>query len=95
MRRAPQPPFSPDMAPSDFYRFSKLKTTLMESVFENEEKLFDGIMRVLDRITHDELESVFEEWVARLDVCIHRAETMLNERNLRNIVWLSSLFPIF
>jgi hypothetical protein len=29
-------------------------------------------MRVLDRIMHDELESVFEEWVARLEVCIHR-----------------------
>jgi hypothetical protein len=29
-------------------------------------------MRVLDRITRDELESIFEEWAARLDVCIHR-----------------------
>jgi hypothetical protein len=29
-------------------------------------------MRVLDRIMRDELESVFEKWVARLDVCIHR-----------------------
>jgi hypothetical protein len=29
-------------------------------------------MSVLDRIMHDELESVFEEWVARLDVCIYR-----------------------
>jgi hypothetical protein len=44
----------------------------MGSVFENEQELLDGIMRVLDRITRDELESVFEEWLARLDVCIHR-----------------------
>jgi hypothetical protein len=44
----------------------------MKSVFENEQELLDGIMRVLDRITRDELESVFEEWVVRLDVCIHR-----------------------
>jgi hypothetical protein len=44
----------------------------MRSVFENEQELLDGIMGVLHRITHDELESVFEEWVARLDVCIHR-----------------------
>jgi hypothetical protein len=29
-------------------------------------------MRVLDRITRNELESVFEEWVARLYVCIQR-----------------------
>jgi hypothetical protein len=44
----------------------------MGSVFENKQELLDGIIRVLDRITCDELESVFEEWVARLDVCIHR-----------------------
>jgi hypothetical protein len=72
MRRAPQPPFSPDLAPLDFYLFGKLKTTLIRSVFENEQELLDGIMRVLDRITHNELKSVFEEWVARLDVCFYR-----------------------
>jgi hypothetical protein len=72
MRRDRQPPFSPDLAPSDFYLFGKLKTTLMGSVFGNEQKLLDVIMRVFDRITRDELESVFEEWVARFDICIHR-----------------------
>jgi hypothetical protein len=61
MRRAPQPPFSPNLAPSDFYLFGKLKTTLMRSVFENEQELLDGIMKVLDRIARGELESVFEE----------------------------------
>jgi hypothetical protein len=44
----------------------------MGSVFENEQELLDGIMRALDRLTRDELESVFEEWMARLNVCIHR-----------------------
>jgi hypothetical protein len=44
----------------------------MGSVFENEQELLDTIMRVLNRIMRDELESVFEEWVARLDVCIQR-----------------------
>jgi hypothetical protein len=72
MRRAPQPLFSPDLAPSEFYLFGKLKTTLMRSAFENEQELLDGIMRVLDKITHGELEPVFDEWVARLDVCIQR-----------------------
>jgi hypothetical protein len=72
MRRAPQPQVSPDLAPSDFYLFGKLKMTLMGSVFANEQELLDGVTRVLDGITRDELESVFEEWVARLDVCIQR-----------------------
>jgi hypothetical protein len=72
MRRAPQPPFSPDLAPSNIYLFCKLKTMLMGLVFENEQELLDCIGRVLDRITHDELEFTFEEWAARLDVCIQR-----------------------
>jgi hypothetical protein len=70
--RAPQPPFSPDLAPSEFYLFGQLKATLMRSAFENEQEISDGIIRVSDVITCDDLESVFEEWVARLDVCIHR-----------------------
>jgi hypothetical protein len=61
-----------DLAPSDFYLFGKFKTTLMGSVFENEQELLNGTMKAPDRITGDELESVFEELVARLDVCIHR-----------------------
>jgi hypothetical protein len=73
MRRTHQPPFSPNLAPPDFYLFAKLKTTFIGSAFENEQELLDGIMMVLDRITRDELESVFEEWVTRLDVCIHQS----------------------
>jgi hypothetical protein len=61
MRRVPQSPFSADPTPSGCYLFGQLKTTSMESVFENEREVLDGIMRVLDRITRDELESVFEE----------------------------------
>jgi hypothetical protein len=95
MRMAPHPPSSPDLAPSDFYLFSQLKTTLMRSVFENEQELLDGIKRVLDKVKCDELESIFEERAARLDVCIQEAETMLNERNRLDMVWLSSLFPTF
>jgi hypothetical protein len=72
LRRAPQPPFSSDLTPPNCYLFGKLKTMLTRSIFENEQELLDGIMRVLNRITYDELESVFDEWMARLDVCIYR-----------------------
>jgi hypothetical protein len=60
MRGAAQPPFLPDLAPLDFSLFNQLKTTLILPVFENEEEPLDGVMRVLDRITRDELEFVFK-----------------------------------
>jgi hypothetical protein len=94
MRRIPQPPFSPDLAPSNFYLFGKLKTMLMGSVFENEQELLDGIMRVLDRIPGGELESVFEEWVERLEICIHRVGDYVacEELTKHNLAFL---FPTF
>jgi hypothetical protein len=46
MRRVHQPPFSPDLAPSDFYLFGKVKTTLMGSVFENEQELLDELSSI-------------------------------------------------
>jgi histone-lysine N-methyltransferase SETMAR len=70
MKRAPHQPFSPDLTPSDFYLFDKLKTALSGAVFEDEHELLDGVMEVLNGIMREELESVFEEWVARLDACI-------------------------
>jgi hypothetical protein len=38
--------------------------------FEDERQLLDAVIGVLNDITGDELESVFEEWVARLDACV-------------------------
>jgi histone-lysine N-methyltransferase SETMAR len=70
MKRAPHPPFSPDLAPSDFYLFGKLKGALMGAEFADEQSLFDGVLRVLASISRDELEAVFAEWLMRLDKCI-------------------------
>jgi hypothetical protein len=52
---------SPDQAPSDFYLFGKLKTTLTGSEFHDEPGLSDAVMAVVNAITRDERESGFEE----------------------------------
>jgi histone-lysine N-methyltransferase SETMAR len=36
LTRAPYPAFSPDLAPSDFSVFGKLKMTLIDAAFDNE-----------------------------------------------------------
>jgi hypothetical protein len=72
MKRAPHPAFSPDLAPSDFYLFGKIKTALIGAEFESEQELLDGVLGVVNAISREELEGVFEEWLSRLDECMQR-----------------------
>lgn len=69
---APHPPYSPDLAPSDFYLFGKVKHALQGQEFESEEKLLEGVRAVLIGITSEELLSVMDEWERRLEECIAR-----------------------
>jgi hypothetical protein len=54
MKRAPHPAFSPDLAPS----------ALMGSEFRSEQQLLDGMLGVINAISREELELVFEEWLS-------------------------------
>jgi hypothetical protein len=38
----PQPPYSPDLAPADFFLFPKLKSTLQDPSFFNLQKIAEG-----------------------------------------------------
>lgn len=72
LKMAPHPPYSPDLAPSDFYLFGKVKHALQGQEFESEEDLFQGIQTVLIGISEEELLSVMDEWERRLHDCISR-----------------------
>jgi hypothetical protein len=72
MKRAPHPAFSPDLAPPDFHLFGKIKTALMGAAFDSEQSLLDGVLGVVNAISREELESVFEPWLSRLDQCMQR-----------------------
>jgi hypothetical protein len=67
MKRTSHPSFSPDLGPSNFYLFGKLKSALIREKFGEECELLDGVMRVLDAITHEGLEAILDEWLVRLD----------------------------
>jgi histone-lysine N-methyltransferase SETMAR len=44
MEQAPYSPYSPDLAPSDFYLFDYLKDRLQRQYFEDGDQLFNAIM---------------------------------------------------
>jgi hypothetical protein len=70
LREADHPPYSPDLAPSDFYLFGKLEGQMAGSEFESTEDLLATIRRLTNAISRGELESVFQEWERRLEKCI-------------------------
>jgi transposase len=53
----PHPPYSPDLAPAEFFLFPKLKTILKGHHFQTIEEIQENAIRQLRAIT----ESVFEE----------------------------------
>ena len=70
MKPAPHPPYSPDLAPSDFYLFGYVKGRLTGQEFESREHLFEAISDILRAIPNEKLMEVFLEWERRLQRCI-------------------------
>jgi hypothetical protein len=70
MKAAPHPPYSPDLAPSDFPPFDSIKGCLAGLSFENSDELLERVRRVLRGIEKVTLRAVFLEWMERLRKCI-------------------------
>ena len=66
MERAPQPPYSPDLAPSDFYLFGYIKGLLAGRSFNSAEELLSAVDEILSEISETTLMRVFKEWEERL-----------------------------
>jgi hypothetical protein len=66
MRRVPHPPYSPDLASSDFYFFGYIKQLLLGCEFTDRDSLLQGIRDILEGIEKATLEGVFCNWMERL-----------------------------
>ena len=64
-KRAPQPPYSPDIAPSDFFLFGYLTDKLRGQQFTSFDDLKEKIIEILKSIPHKTLLNVFEAWIER------------------------------
>jgi hypothetical protein len=62
----PQPPYSPDIAPSDFFLFGYIKTKLKGKSFNTAEELLEEIKKIVAEITPEMRLSVFKAWMERL-----------------------------
>jgi hypothetical protein len=70
MTKAHHPPYSPDLAPSDFYLFGYIKRNLSGTSFNEGDELLSAIVDISDFIEKATLNRVFLEWIERLRRCL-------------------------
>lgn len=62
------PPYSPDLAPSDFWLFTRLKRNL--STYPDARSLARAITMELDSIPIEEYQKTFHKWIERMKLCV-------------------------
>jgi hypothetical protein len=70
MKQAPHRPYSPDLAPSDFFPFGHVKGKLMRYRAEAPSELLVRILAILAEIQPETLNAVFLEWMEGLQKCV-------------------------
>ena len=61
IKTVPQPSYSPDLAPCDFWLFPKLRGCRYETI----EEMKEAVMKVIDILTQEDFDGVFQkllEW---------------------------------
>ena len=85
----PQPPYSPDLAPCDFWLFPKLRGCLYETI----EEMKEAVTRVIDTLTQEDFHGAFEKLLELYNNCIAAGGDYL-EVDLSSMCVLSIKVPI-
>ena len=62
------PPYSPDLAPSDFWLFDYIKQRLGD--YTTIKSMDDAITKIVNGIPRNEWEYTFDKWLERMRLCI-------------------------
>ena len=68
----PHPPYSPDLAPCDFFLFPKLKEILRGKSYKTDNDLITASGNALKQLTKESLLPVFEKWCDRMRKCVEK-----------------------
>lgn len=68
--QVPQPPYSPDLAPCDFWLFPKLKSPLKGKRFQTVDEIKQNATRRLMDIPKSEFLACFQSWKQRWEKCV-------------------------
>jgi hypothetical protein len=85
MKKAPHPPHSLDLAPSDFYLFGPMTRCLAGLSLENPDGFLHGIQGFLTGVQKVTLQAVFLEWMRRRRQCIDTDGEYIDETRNNDI----------
>ena len=61
IKTVPQPPYSPDLAPCDFWLFPKLRGCRYETI----EEMTEAMTKVIDTLTQEDFHGAFQKLLER------------------------------
>ena len=70
IKTVPQPPYSPDLTPCDFWLFPKLKENIRGYRYETIEEMKEAVTKVIDTLTQEDFHGAFEKLLERYNKCI-------------------------
>ena len=65
IKTVPQPPYSPDFAPCDFWLFPKLKEKLRGCRYETIEEMKEAVTKIIDTLSQDDFHGSFQKLLER------------------------------
>ena len=66
IKTVPLPPYSPDLAPCDFWLFPKLRGCRYETI----EEMKEAVTKVIDTLTQEDFYGAFKKLLERYNKCI-------------------------
>ena len=66
IKTAPHPPYSPDLAPCDFWLFPKPRSCRYETI----EEMKEAVTKVIDMLTQEDFHGAFQKLLERYNKCI-------------------------
>ena len=66
IKTVPQPPYSPDFAPCDFWLFPKLRGCR----YEINEAMKEAVTKVIDTLNKEDFDGAFQKLLERYNKCI-------------------------
>lgn len=76
------PPYSPDLAPCDFFLFPKIKSALKGTRFESVDTMKEKATELMNTLSEKDLHQCFHQWKIRMELCRDRGGEYIEGDNI-------------